>query len=678
MSTVAPYGSWHSPVDSRTATAGLAAGQIAAPSYVGVVGDEVWWVEPRPDEGGRTALMRGRADGVTRSLLPAPWDVRSRVIEYGGRPWAAARDGRSTLVVFTHCADQRLYAFRTDGPGSVSPYPLTPVSAVGGGLRWAEPVLDLARGEVRCVLEEFTGDGAGDVRRLHAAVPLDGSAATDRSGVRELSPSAHRFVSQAQYAPDGGRAVWLAWDHPHMPWDAAELRIADVTQDGFLRGARTLLGGPGDPVAQAEWSVDGGLVAACERTGWWNLYAVDPDTGDTRPLHQADEEFAGLQRLGHRWFQPLSDGRIAVLHGVGAQRLAVLDPARRELVDVPGEKTEWLPHLDAAVDRVVGVAAGRFTSYEVMEVSTVSLAATVVGRTRRHTVATEYLPAPVARVFAGPQGREVQAHINFPRNPDFSGPRGELPPLVIWAHGGPGLRAPLALNPEIAYFTSRGIAVADVNYGGTPGYGRDYRERLRGQWGVVDVEDCAAVARGLINEGSAAPGRIAIRGGSAGGFTAAVSVTKDDLYACATLFYPLLDLLSVAEGGTHDFESHYLETLVGPVHQSADLYRDRSPVHHADRVATPLLLFQGADDVVCPPLLLEDFVRTLERHSVRHDHHVFDGEGHGFRRQPTLMACLEAELRFYADVFGFPPAGPPTRLGRTMDEEGGRLGQQQR
>ncbi|MGW2050531.1 prolyl oligopeptidase family serine peptidase [Streptomyces sp. NPDC001858] len=655
MRTVAPFGSWGSPVSSRTATAGLAAGQLAAPSYVGLVGDEVWWVEPRPEEDGRTALVRRRADGATESLLPAPWDVRSRVIEYGGRPWAAstgATGGTGTLVVFVHCADQRLYAVRVDGDRSGTPCPLTPVSPVGAGLRWAEPMLDLGRGEVRCVLEEFTGEGAGDVRRVHAAVPLDGSAAADRSAVRELAPAVHRFVSQARWSPDGRLAAWLAWDHPHMPWDAAELRVAEVSDDGFLRHARTLTGGPGDPVAQAEWLPNGTLVAACEGTGWWNLYAVDPDTGVTRSLYRASEEFAGLQRLGHRWFQPLSDGRIAVLHGVGAQRLGVLDPDSGELVDTPGPKDEWLPHLDAAEERIVGVAAGRRSPYEVVEVDPVSLVVRPVGAEPRFTVDAEYLPAAQPRVFVGPGGKAIHAQVHPPRNPGFEGPRGDVPPLLIWAHGGPGLRAPLALNPEIAYFTSRGIAVAEVNYGGTPGYGRAYRERLRGQWGEVDVEDCAAVAQALIDEGTAAAGRVGIRGGSAGGLTAALSVASDDLYACAALYYPVLDLLSLAGGGTHDFESHYLESLVGPKDRT-DLYRARSPIQHADRIAVPLLVFQGTQDVVCPPSQAEAFVDALSRHSGRCGYHTFEGEGHGFRHQSTLMACLEKELRFYADVFGF-------------------------
>lgn len=275
-----------------------------------------------------------------------------------------------------------------------------------------------------------------------------------------------------------------------------------------------------------------------------------------------------------------------------------------------------------------------------------------VGAEPRFTVDATCLPVPVPRVFEGPGGRAVHAQVYAPRNPAFTGPPNDVPPLVIRALGGPGLRAPLALDPEIAYFTSRGITVVEVDYGGSPGYGRAYRERLRGQWGVVDVEDCAVVAQALIDEGTAAAGRVAIRGGSAGGFTAALSAATKDLYACATLFYPLTDLVSLAGGGTHDFESHYLESLIGPQHRT-ELYRARSPIHHAGRVGIPLLLFQGMQDVVCPPAQAEAFVRALSLHSGRYEYLTFEGEGHGFRLQSTLTACLEAELRFYAEVFGF-------------------------
>ncbi|WSL13369.1 prolyl oligopeptidase family serine peptidase [Streptomyces sp. NBC_01288] len=663
----------------------MTAGQIAAPSCPGFQGDELWWIEPRPQEDGRSALMRERrADADAETVLPGPWNIRSRVIEYGGRPWATAADDHGVLVVFANFPDQRLYLYRPDTEGA-APRPLTPVSPVGGGLRWAEPEFDLARGAVRCVLEEFTGEGPGDVRRLIAQVPLDGSAAEDRTAVRELSDDRHRFVSGARVSPDGSRAVWQAWDHPHMPWDAAELKIAEVGDDGRFHHARTLIGGPGDPVAQAEWAVDGTLLAARERTGWWNLQRVDPETGAAQPLHRAAEEFAGSQRLGLRWFAPLADGRIAVLHGRGAQRLAVLDPAAGDLVDVPGGRTEWLPHLAVSGTRIAGVAAGRETSYEVVEVDAGALTPDAVGQPATRTagqpvtrtagqltlrvaghrhqpsVDAVYLPEPVARVFKGPDGQEVHAHLYAPRHPDHTtgpAPDDDPAPYVVWAHGGPSLRAPLSLNLEIAYFTSRGIGVVDVNYGGTPGYGREYRERLRERWGVVDVADCAAVARELIDEGVADPARLAIRGGSAGGFTAAASLITTDVYACATMLYPVLDLEVLAAGGSHDFESHYLESLIGPDSpDSAARYRDRSPAAHPRNIKVPFLLLQGADDPICPPAQSREFLAGAS--GVPHAYRLFEGEGHGFRRRDTMVAALEAELSFYGQVFGFTPPDVP-------------------
>jgi dipeptidyl aminopeptidase/acylaminoacyl peptidase len=600
--------------------------------------------------------MRKRSGDAAGLVLPEPWDIRSRVIEYGGRPWTAAADEHGVLVVFAHFPDQRLYGYRPDMDGAV-PWPLTPISPVGGGLRWAEPEIDLARGAVRCVLEEFTGEGPGDVRRVIAQVPLDGTAADDRTAVVELSDSRHRFVSGVRLSPDGSQAVWLAWNHPHMPWDAAELRIADVGDDGRLHRARTLTGGPGDPVAQAEWAPDGTLLAACERTGWWNLYLIDPHTGAARTVHRAEEDFAGAQRLGLRWFAPLEDGRIAVLRGKGAQRLAMLDSAGEDLVDVPGDWSEWLPHLAVSGARVAGVAAGHRTSYEVVDVDTAALTARVAGHRHQGSVAPSYLPAPVARVFEGPDGREVHAHQYAPRHPDHAGPRSEPAPYVVWAHGGPGLRAPLSLNLEIAYFTSRGIGVVDVNYGGTPGYGRAYRERLRERWGVVDVEDCAAVARALADEGVADRGRLAIRGCSAGGFTAAASLVTTDVYACATLLFPVLDLETLAAGGTHDFESHYLEALIGSHAQSAERYRDRSPAANPQNITVPFLLLQGADDPICAPEQSREFLKGAS--AVPHAHRLFEGEGHGFRRHETMIAALEAELSFYGQVFGFTPPDVP-------------------
>jgi dipeptidyl aminopeptidase/acylaminoacyl peptidase len=651
---VTPYGTWPSPVDAATAAA-----HDGSPEYVGTVGDEVWWTAPRPAEAGRRALVRRRADGTEESPLPPPWNVRSRVIEYGGTPWAGAVVDDSPLIVFVHHGDQRIYAFRPDRPDS-PPQPLTPLSAVGGGLRWADLTLHPDRGEVWAVLEEFTGEGPSDCHRLPAAVPLDGSAADDRGAVRDLAPAAERFVTGPRLSPDGRQAAWLAWDHPLMPWDGTGLRIADVTADGLFGPARTLIGGPEESVAQVEWAPDGSLLAATDRTGWWNLYRVDPGTGEAVNLCPREEEFANaLWKLGQRWFRPLDNGLVAVLHGVGALRLALLDPATGELTEAGGRWTEWNPALAVTGTRVVGIAASARTSYEIVELDTVTGRPRVIGAAHHDTVDPEYLPEAVDRVFTGPGGREVHAHIYAPRNPAATG---EGPaPYVVWAHGGPTSRAAMVLDLEIAYFTSRGIGVAEVNYGGSTGYGRAYRNRLREQWGVVDVEDCAAVAEGLVAEGAADPARLAVRGGSAGGWTSAAALTTSSTYACGTVIYPILDLTSwtSAGGETHDFESRYLESLVGPFAEVPERYRDRSPVNLADRITVPFLLLQGLDDVICPPVQCERLLAAVAGRGIPHAYLSFEGESHGFRRLDTMVACLEAELSLYGQVFGFEPQGVP-------------------
>ncbi len=644
MRTLA-YGSWPSPID-----AALAAAHDGHPEYVGFVGEEAWWTEPRPTEGGRRTLVRRRGDGTDELVLPAPWNVRSRVIEYGGQPWAGAVVDGEPLVVFVHFADQRLYRCRPGG----EPVPLTPVSPVGGGLRWADPQLRLERGEVWCVLEEFTGDAPDDVRRVLAAVPLDGSAAGDRDAVRELTDDRHRFVTGARLAPDGRRVAWLAWDHPRMPWDGTELLVAEVGEDDAFGKARRVAGGPQESIAQVEWSADGRLLYASDRTGWWNLYR------DGEPLCPREEEFGGpLWKLGYRWFAPLDSGLIAVVHGCGATTLGILDPETGELVDTAGPWTEFAPSLAVHGDRVAAVGASPRSAYEVVELDTGTGRARVTGAAHDDAVDPAYYPEPQIRTFTGPAGREIHAHIYPPHHPGCTAPDDELPPYVVWAHGGPTGRAPLVLDLEIAYFTSRGIGVAEVDYGGSAGYGREYRNLLREQWGVVDVEDCAAVATALADEGTADRDRLAIRGGSAGGWTAASSLVATDVYACGTILYPVLDLAGWGAGETHDFESRYLETLIGPYAEVPGRYAQRSPSEHADRITAPFLLLQGLDDVICPPAQCERFLARMTGRGVPHAYIAFEGEGHGFRRAETTIRVLESELSLYAQAFGIDPPGVP-------------------
>lgn len=650
-----PYGSWPSPID-----AALAASLDGRPEYVGTVGSEVWWTEPRPEEGGRRTLVRRRpADaGPEVTALPAPWNVRSRLTEYGGLPWAGAeRPEGGPVVVFVHFADQRMYAFEPDAPGGPGPRPLTPLSSVGGGLRWADPVL--RGGEVWCVLEEFTGPAPTDVRRVLAAVPLDGSAAADRSRVRELGDGRHRFTTGPRLSPDGRRAAWIVWDHPRMPWDGTELRLAEVTAEGELTGARTVLGGPEEAVAQVEWTPGGTLLAVSDRGGWWNPYRVDPEGGGAVNLCPREEEFGGpLWKPGLRWIAALPDGLVAVLHGQGSSVLGVLDPDSGDLVDAAGPWTAWQPTLAVSGTRVYGVAASPRSAYEVVELDTATGHARVVGAEGVDPVDPAYYPEPQSRTFPGPDNREIHAHVYPPHHPALRAAADELPPYVVWAHGGPTDHVPPVLDLHIAYFTSRGIGVVEVNYGGSTGYGRAYRERLREQWGVVDVEDCAAVARALAAEGTADPDRLAIRGGSAGGWTAAASLTATSLYACAAIIYPVLDLVGFA-AETHDLESRYIDGLAGPPQTLAVRSRERSPVARADRITAPFVLLQGLDDAVCPPAQAERFLAALRGRPVPHAYVTFEGEGHGFRRADTMVRALEAELSLYAQVFGIERADVP-------------------
>ncbi|MFF4951195.1 prolyl oligopeptidase family serine peptidase [Streptomyces chattanoogensis] len=663
MVTTAPYGAWPSPVDARTVAA-----HDGRPAFVGVIGDEVWWTEPRPAEGGRRALVRRRADGATESVLPGPWNVRSRVLEYGGQPWAGTVTERGPLVVFSNFADQRLYAYEPDS--GAAPRPLTPLSGVGDGLRWVDPVLRPELGEVWCVLEEFTGDRPADVRRVIAAVPLDGSAAEHRAAIRELSDDRHRFVTGPRISPDGRRAAWIAWDHPQMPWDGTLVMVADIGPKGEFDDVRRLVGdlGPtapgggaaGESVAQIEWAADGSLLFVSDLSGWWELQRIDPDAADDgvvagRGLCPArQEEFGGpLWNVGQRWFLPLENGTLAVIHGHGTTALGILDPVSGELVDAAGPWTEWAPTLAVHGSRVIGIAAGPHSAYEVVELDACTGRARVIAARHTDVVDPAYYPRPQIRTFSGPDGRDIHAHVYPPHHPEYAAPEGELPPYVVWVHGGPTGHAPLVLDLELAYFTSRGIGVVVVNYGGSTGYGREYRERLRGQWGVVDVEDCAAVARALADEGSADRARLAIRGGSAGGWTSAASLTATDLYACGTVSYPILDLAGWADGGTHDFESRYLESLVGPFAEVPERYRERSPLYRADRITAPFLLLQGMDDVICPPVQCDRFLTEVAGRGIPHAYLAFAGEGHGFRRAETIVRAIEAELSLYAQTFGF-------------------------
>jgi len=638
----APYGTWVSPIRA----ADVAAAE-ALVEYVGFNGDEVWWVETRPEEGGRAVLVRQEVDGRVREALPPGWDVRTRVIEYGGRPWLSLGESGADGVVFTHWADQRVYRAR---PGS-APTPISPRPERPAGERFC----DFARvGEyVWALRETITGDEPSDVKREIVALPLDGTAADDPSEARVMARS-HHFMTGPKISSDGRHVAWIGWDHPRMPWDATDLMCADIDGASGLVGSPTRIAGGGavEAIGQVEWAPDQPdvLYLLSDPDGWWNVHELVLD-GGSRNLCPRPEEFGeALWRIGARWFLPLGGGRFFVVHGTCARRLAVLE-ADGALLDIGDPFTEWAA-LATDGRRVAGTAASLRHRRTVVLVDPDEPCAEVV---RPAPVAARaYLPPGRHQSFRGDQGEEVHAFVYPPFNPDHEAPAGELPPFLVHVHGGPTSRSQLVANQEIAFFTSRGIGVVDVQYGGSTGWGRDYRERLRGNWGVVDVADCATAVRGLIAAGLADPDRIGIRGGSAGGWTTVASLSAEpDLYRAGGVYFPLLDPVEWRVRGTHDFESRYLDGLIGPWPHAEKRYGQVSPLLRADLIRAPFAVFQGLDDAVCPPRQAELLLAKMHGGGVPHAYFAFEGEQHGFRRAETVVACLDAELALYAGAFRF-------------------------
>ncbi|MFI5617755.1 alpha/beta hydrolase family protein [Streptomyces sp. NPDC051567] len=639
-----PYGSWPSPVTPEDAARG-----DALLEWVGFLGADVCWTEALPEQDGRSGLMRRTPRG-TAEVLPDGWDVRTRVIEYGGRPWLALSDRAEDGIVFTHGPDQRVYRWR---PGT-DPVPLSPAGAWPGELRYAD--FAVHGEEVWCLREAVGDEHAVTAVRHLVALPLDGRAAEDPGAVRELATT-HHFMTGPKVEPGGGRVAWIGWNHPDMPWDTTELMAAEILADGTLAPARPLMGGDGESVTQTEWAADGSgtLYAVSDPDGWWNVHAI-PRDGTPRNLCPRPEEFGeALWRIGLRWCLPLLDGRLAVVHGVGERRLGVL-AADGTLTDLADPATEW--HFAATDGRRVAAVVSSPAQRRTVVLADPDEGTVEVVRAPADGALDAYATVPARRTYRGPDGERVHAHAYPPHHPGLTGADGELPPWLVFAHGGPTSRSHLVLNQEISFFTSRGIGVLDVQYGGSTGYGRDYRERLRHTWGVTDVADCATAIRGLIAEGLAAPGRIAIRGGSAGGWTAVASlVAEPDLYRAAGIYYPVLDPVSWrAEGGTHDFESRYLDGLIGPWPEAADRYGKQSPLSGAESIRTPFVLMQGLDDTVCPPAQAERLLELTDPARAPHRYLTFEGEGHGFRRSATVADSLRAELRLYGQALGFTPA----------------------
>ena len=636
MATTAPYGSWASPI-----TTDLVASEGGVSfAYLDISEEGVYWTESRPQENGRSALVFRPHGGEPADVVPPEFNVRTRVHEYGGGAWF-----RHDRVVFCSSFDgSRLY--RIEEPGD-EPRPITPEPSEPHALRYADGRV-FAGGRLIVCVRELHGEGE-PVNEL-VVLPADGSSEP------KVVATGRDFYAAPRPSLDGSSLAWLAWDHPHMPFEGTDLCVADLASDGSVSNGRRVAGSEQESIFQPEWSSDGLLYFVSDRTGWSNLY-VERD-GEVHALTLEEAE------LGYpQWVFDLSryaflaDGRIACIFTRAAiDSLELFDPqsGNLERLDLPYTSYSS-PSLRSHGGRLVFPASTPIEAAAVIELDLDSGDTKILRRSTEVKLDERYISVAQPVDFPGADGLTSHGFYYAPASPEFSGPDDELPPLVVFVHGGPTAHVTPSLELQVQLFTSRGIAVVDLNYGGSTGYGREYRDRLRGRWGEIDVEDSAAAARYLGDRGDVDLARVQITGGSAGGYTTLMALAVRDEFASGVSYYGVADLVTFHEE-THKFESHYDEYLVGPWPDAVDLYRDRSPVAHADSISDPLLLLQGLDDKVVPPSQAEVIVDALKRRGVPYAYIAFEGEGHGFRKAENIKRASEAHLSFLAQVSGFEPA----------------------
>ena len=629
---LAPFGSWKSPITPELIASGtITLGQIA------LDGDDVYWVETRPAEGGRNVVVCWRPESGARDLTPMPFSARTRVHEYGGGSFLVSQGA----VYFVNFADQRIY--RQQGEGA--PQAVT----TGDKRRYADAIHDARRNRVVCVREDSAAGGHEPVNSL-VAIPLDGKIA------EQAIVSGSDFYSSPRLSPDGSRLAWLAWNHPNMPWDGTELWVGEVWPDGSLGKSEKVAGGAEESVIQPEWSPDGVLHFISDRSGWWNLYQWR--RGRTESLCPMAAEFGRppwVFAMSTYGFES-SERILCTFVQEGRWRLALLDTRAGRLEEIETPYTD-IREVRVAARHAVLSAGSPTTASSIVRLDLQKRRLEVLRRSSDIPIDPAFFSVPEPIEFPTEGGKTAHAFFYAPRNPDYTAAAGELPPLLVRSHGGPTSATATSLLWDIQYWTSRGFAVLDVNYGGSSDYGREYRQRLNGAWGVVDVDDCVNGARYLVEKGKVDGDRLAIRGGSAGGYTTLCALTFRQVFRAGASYYGIGDLEALVRD-THKFEARYLDRLVGPYPARRDVYRERSPIHFTDRLSCPVIFFQGLDDPVVPPNQAEMMVAALRAKGLPVAYLAFAGEQHGFRRAETIKRCLEAELYFYSRVFGFELADP--------------------
>ncbi len=624
---VAPYGSWRSPITSdMVASAAVSLSQIA------LDGEDVYWVEQRPEEGGRRVIVRLDAAGSLTDVTPSPFNARTLVHEYGGGDFLV--DGRT--VYFSNYVDQRVYR---QEPG-MEPRPITPK----GPFRYADASFDKRHGRIICVREDHSSPDRKPNNTL-VSIPLEGNRTP------QALIAGNDFYASPRLSPDGARLAWITWNHPDMPWDGTQLWVADIENDGSVGQRKQVAGGVHESILQPEWSPKGRLFFVSDRTGWWNIYSWDGKSVDS--VCELEAEF-GLPPwiFGLSTYAVLSEDEIVSAYVRGARwRLASLDVNSGDLKDIETPHS-YFEYVRGDGEKVYFVAGSASRPASIVRLDLGSQELQELRRSSQIKLEEQCLSTPEPIEFPTEAGKAAYAYFYPPKNPDFGAPPEEKPPLLVMSHGGPTSATRPILNLAVQHWTSRGLAVLDVNYGGSTGHGRQYRLRLEGKWGLVDVDDCVNAARYLIARGQADADRVAIRGGSAGGYTTLRALTLRDFFRAGASYYGISDLEALAKE-THKFESRYLDRLIGPYPDRIDRYRDRSPINHLDRLSCPIIFFQGLEDVVVPPNQAETMVVALRDKGLPVAYVAFEGEQHGFRQAENIKRAHDAELYFYSKIFGF-------------------------
>ena len=631
--TVAPYGSWKSPITTEL----IVSETIWLGGPVAIDHDEVYWTELRPAEAGRCVIVKRSSNGQLSDITPKPFNARTRVHEYGGGAYTAA-DG---VVYFSNFSDQRLYMVKPES----SPAPLTPES----NFRFADCVFDKYRKRLIGVREDHT---KSDRDALASIVSID---PTLNDG-GQVIVSGNDFYSSPRISPDGTRLAWLTWNHPRMPWDGTELWVGRFRSDGTVDQKMRVTGGDNESVFQPEWSPDSVLHFISDPSGWWNLYRWREDISPPKvePLCEMASEF-GLPQwvFGQSTYAFESASRIICTYiHESSTHMAILstDTGKLDPINLP---YSGIRSLRVNEGKAVFIADSPVQPSAVVQLDITDGKVEVLRLETDAVIDSGYLSHPEEIQFPTENGLTAFGVYYRPQNRDYTAPPNTKPPLLILSHGGPTGAAHNGLSLEsVQYWTSRGIAVCDVNYGGSTGYGREYRERLRGKWGIVDVDDCANAARHLANQGQVDGGRLIIRGGSAGGYTTLAALTFRSVFKAGASYYGVSDLEALATD-THKFESHYLDSLIGPYPEKRDLYVQRSPIHFTDRLSCPIIFFQGLEDKVVPPDQAVKMFEAVRSKGIATAYVPFEGEQHGFRKGENIKRALEAELYFYSKIFGF-------------------------